>query len=278
MPRDELRDKAVELRVRERELVAQLETLTIELTHNRAEQERVKAMLLTDAKTAMRLQSVTSPRTARAILAQLSEFTEQEACTELGWKPAQFRKLRDLMACEKPPALVDGGRALGHKMYRYEGPAIEIDPEAERLAVELETVRAWAVTQTTAFTPGQAAAATSVARSSARNALTQLEAMGVLVNEGPTPDMPMFSVAGVKAPDVVAASQDTAALTRCSSKIPAIQALLDAAYDAGADVTESDEHFAIEVADRGRVVTSKKMIRGEFMQDKARLRRMGLKV
>lgn len=273
-----LRDRMIELRARERELEDLAAATSAELAHNRAEQERTKRLLITDAQAGMRLKSVSTKETARATVARMGTFTFGELQSELGWEKARVKKLMDAMACEKPPAVVPDGRAMGKALFRYTGPAIaEPDPLDQRDRAALEAISDWVRKQTTTFTPGEAAAACETTRTSALRALRALQSAGALVDESPTTDHPVFRREDVDVPDVALAPLPKVA--EVLSKVPQINELLVAARDAGCEVTSSNGHHAVEFLDGRRVlIPAKPQGRAQMMNDKARLRRMGVNV
>lgn len=275
---DSLREQVLELRIRERELTEQKTAIDSELETNRAEQARLKALLISEAKTTMRL--VTAKESARGTLARLEVFTLSEAIAELGWDKPRVKKLIDAMMCEKPPAVTPDGKLGTKPVYKYTGPPIELtDPIEEREAAALEAVRDWIVTQTTVFTPGEAAAAIGLPRATTLRALRALQQTGALVDEGPTLDMPMFRRTDVEAPDVAI---DRPALEAVEdkefSKIPQVQELLAAADRAGCAIEASNGHFAIEALDGRRVIVDAVPNRKSLLEGKARLRRIGVNV
>lgn len=278
---DDMRNRQLELRVRERELIEAIEQANAELQANRAEQERIKQQIITDAQTSMRLKSVSSPQAARAVIARLGGFTMSEAVAELGWERAKVKKLLDAMLCEKPPAVVPEGKVGKRPFFRYVGPEIEAeDPAAEREAAALEAVRDWAIDQQGVFSPGQCAAAVDLPRATVMRALRALTDAGMLVDEGPTVDKPLFRLASTQAPDVALDRPELSVVSESEplSKIPAIQKMLEAAQQAGAKIDSSNGHFTIETLDGRRVHIRSKPNRQTLLEDRAKLRRVGITV
>lgn len=275
---EEQRTEMLELRVAERELVAQIEEMTAKLQANRARQARLKAILVTRAKASIGLQSVSSEAAARAAIAKMSTFTRSEAAAELGWPQAKTTKfLKKLIAGQ---ILEQIGKIGADPRFHYTGPVIEHDPEAERKAqreaAALVAVRDWALEHRLPFTPSQAAAGADVPRPTALRALRVLQEAGVLADEGPTEDMPLFVIAGSQP---VALPEVTVDIQRVSSKIPAIQELLDAAYAASCDVAGANGHFAVTSMDGERVIIdAQPKGRERLLADKAKLRRIGVNV
>lgn len=278
---DTLRERLVELRVDERELVEQLDAIQAKLTANRDEQTRTKHLLVTDAKTSLRLQSVTSKESARGTIARLGGFTMSEAIAELGWERPRVKKLLDAMMCEKPPTVVQDGKVGTRPFFRYAGPPIEqADPVAERERAALEAIREWVIGQSTTFTPAECAAACDTTRVTALRALRSLQELGAVVDEGPTQDMPIFRVWTDEIPDVAI---NPPALTVVEaeplSKIPQINELLVAAQNAGCEIVPANGHFAIEALDGTRVIIdAKPKGRTRLLADKAKLRKLGVPV
>lgn len=274
-----LRDRMLDLRAAHREMTEQVKDLTARLAENETEQARVKAMLQAEAKSEIG-GVATSTLSARNTIAQMGTFTMSEAIAKLGWERPRVKKLLDAMMCEKPPAVVPAGRAFGQAVFKYAGePVQQLDPVAEREAAALEKVREWAIAQTSAFTPGEAAAACGMPRASALRALRALQQTGAIDDEGPTQDMPIFRVHGVEIPDVVIAPALTLVDAEQLSKVPEINAILVAARDAGCDVTSSNGHHAIEFLDGDRVIIPAKPRGAQRMrEDKAKLRSRGVNV
>lgn len=276
---DDLRERQLELRVRERELVRQIEDATAELEANRSEQARVKHLLVTDAQTSLRLTSVSSPKTARATIAKLGGFTMSEAIAELGWDRPKVKKLLDAMLCEKPPAVVQDGKVGTKPFYRYVGPAITAeDPLEQRERAAVDAVREWVLGQTSTFTPGQGAHGVDLPRATVLRALRKLADVGLLADESPSQDMPLFRLASTQAPDVAIPDLAVVEQVKVRSEIPAIQKLLEAAETAGCHIEAANGHFAIEAMDGRRVIIRSKPNRQSLLEDRAKLRRIGITV
>lgn len=282
---DDLRDRLFGLRVRERELRERQAEIERELGENLPEQERLRQLLVTDAQTSLRLKSTASKESARGTIARIGSaggFTLGEAATELGWEKPRVKKLLDAMACEVPPTIVSAGHYRRAPMFKYTGPPIsEADPMAERQAAATEKVRDWILTQNTTFTPAECAAACDITRTDALRALRALQTLDVVGDEGPTQDMPLFVRTGVDAPDIAVDRPAIAAAPTSEplSKIPVIQALIDACDRAHAEVYASNGHFSVETLDgRRAIIPGKPGSRNEMLQAKARLRRIGIQV
>lgn len=278
-----LRDRLLALRHRERELEETARATAAELEDNRAEQGRVKHLLTTDTKTAVRLPT-SGPRAGRRVLAQLGVFTLPLAQTRLGWSRKELKTLIDAMECESPPALERLERFEGKQMFRYVGPTIDSDPEVDRAEAEYESLKAWALSQTTTFTPAQGAAACDTSKTAALRAFRQLQEGGALVDRGPTQDMPLFAVTGVDVPDpaqppIAVVKEDNGDEPPEFSKIPQIQELLAAAHIAGLQVTTTGRHHAVEALDGQRVVFDiKPQGREAMLALRGKIRRMGVKL
>lgn len=279
--REVRRDRILELRVQERDLVQAIDSLTEQLKANRAEQAQQNALLLKEAKRELRGPPVVTSSAGRSTLAKLRVFTIGNATARLGWKRADVKKLVEVMLCEQPPSLEDVGPFEGSRAYRYIGPPIAHDPVAEQSAVEFEKMKEWALSKSVAFTPGECGAACGVTRAVALRALLHLAQLGVLVDDSPTADMPIFVVPDKEAPDVpsppalqiVPPPQE-----RVFSRVPEIQQMLAAAHAAGLEVTETGKTFAIE-GPTGRVlIPSLPQGRKEMLDARASIRRMGAKL
>jgi hypothetical protein len=276
---EDRRTELLELRVAERELVAQIEKATATLQANRARQARLKALLVSSAKTSIGLQSVSTEGAARAAIAKMGTFTRSEAMAELGWPQAKTtRFLKKLIGGQ---ILEPKGKIGGEPRYHYTGPQVEYDPEAERKAAReaaaLVAVRDWALSHKLPFTPSQAAAGADVPRPTALRQLRALQAAGVLDDQGPTEDMPLFVVAGSE--PVALPEAKPVEVHRVTSKIPATQELLDAAYAANCDVAGGNGHIAITSLDGDRVIiAATPQGRERLLADKAKLRRIGVDV
>lgn len=276
-----LRDRLLALRHRARELEEAMTAATKELDENLAEQKRVKHLLVTDVKTNAPLPT-TGAQAGRRVLSQLGTFTLPLAQSRLGWKRSEVKVLVDAMECEVPPSLERLGKFEGQQMFRYTGPPIASDPETDRAEAEYESLKAWALSRTTTFTPAQAAAACDTSRAAALRALRQLQEAGSLTDRGPTQDMPLFVVTGIDVPDpgrpptlTIVESEEP----REFSKIPQIQELLAAADAAGLTVTSTDRHHAVEALDGDRVVFDvKPQGREAMLALRGRIRRMGAKL
>lgn len=271
-----LRDRLLALRHRERELEETMHNATTELEENRAEQQRAKHLLVTDVKTNVRLPT-TGPRAGRRVLSQLGTFTIPLAQSRLGWKRQELTALMDAMECETPPTLERLGRFERQQVFRYVGPPIASDPEVDRADAEYESLKAWALSQTTTFTPAQGAAACETSKTTALRAFRQLGESGALTDRGPTRDRPIFAVTGIDVPTTPPALtvvQDDDPPT--FSKIPQIQELLVAADAAGLQVTTTDRHHAVEALDGDRVVFDiKPQGREAMLALRGKIRRMG---
>lgn len=275
-----LRDRLLALRHRERELEETASATAAELKENHAEQERVKHLLVSDVKTNVRVPT-TGPRAGRRVLSQLGTFTMPLAQRRLGWSRAELKTLMDAMECEMPPSLERLGKFESQQMFRYIGPPISSDPEVERAEAEYESLKAWALSQTSTFTPAQGAAACDTSKSAALRAFRQLQDGGSLTDRGPTTDMPIFAVTGVDVPDpaqppavtVVADAEPTV-----FSKIPQIQELLAAADAAGLQITTTDRHHAVESLDDRVVFDVKPQSREKMLALRGKIRRMGAKL
>lgn len=280
---DKLRDEQLELRVRERELLEQEQEIKVELSANRQRQAQVKSLLVTDSRTSMRLKSVSTHAGARRTLARMGAFTMSEVEAELGWDRTRVKKLLDVMLCEKPPVLKHDGRVMHRPFFRYIGPEPvgDDDPVVDRDLEAIEALREWLVTRDASginrtFTPAQVANAIDVPRATALRACRSLVDAGMLVDEGPTSDMPIFAMAGV---DVTIDEVAPVQAEKPSSQIPQIQELLTAAYEAMCDVSESNGHFSVETLDGRTILIPKKPSgREQTLQVKGRLRRAGVKV
>lgn len=281
-----LRDEQVELRAEQRELERELQEVTDRIAANHARQAQIKNLLLETARVTTRI-PVTTPRQARRILSRMGgPFTESEAIAKLGWTRSKVRELFGLMLIEKPPALTQSGRAMGHLLYRYTGPEIPDDPGADRQAAAVEAVGEWATLLElgTIVTPGQAAAAASVERVDAGVALAALVESGVLEDVSAATDRPMFrrTGAGVKTltigPAPAKGKGKHRGPSRPSSKVPAIDELLAAADRAGWSIEESVAHFAIEALGGDRRLVKAKFEGGDaYRHHKAWMRRHGAK-
>lgn len=279
--REVRRDRILELRVQERDLVQTIDGLTEQLKINRAEQAQENALLLKEAKQELRVPPVVTSSAGRSTLAKLKVFTIGNATARLGWKRADVKKLVEVMLCEQPPSLEDVGPFEGSRAYRYIGPPIAHDPVAEQSAVEFEKIKEWALSRSVAFTPGECGAACGVTRAVALRALRHLVELGALTDDSPTEDMPIFVVVNAKAPEVPAppALQIVPPpQARVFSRVPEIQTMLAAADAAGLEVTETGQTFAIE-GPTGRVlIPARPQGRAQMLEAKASIRRMGAKL
>lgn len=275
-----LRDRMLDLRAAHREMTETVKDLTARLAENEVEQARVKAMLHAEAKSEIG-GVASSTLSARNTIAQMGTFTMSEAIANLGWDRPRVKKLLDAMMCEKPPVVISAGRAFGQAVFKYAGePVQQLDPVAEREAAALEKVREWAIAQTSAFTPGEAAAACGMPRASALRALRALQQTGAIDDEGPTQDMPIFRVHGVEIPEVTITAPALSIVdAEQLSKVPEINTILVAAREAGCDITSSNGHHAIEFLDGERVIIPAKPRGAQRMrEDKAKLRSRGVNV
>lgn len=281
-----LRDQMLTLRHRERELEDELSgvtrRITLELEENRSEQRRIKHLLVTDVKANVRLKT-TGPRAGRRVLSQLGTFTFGFARARLGWDDAELKQLIDVMECEKPPTIERTGRFGGQQVFQYVGPPIEEDTEADKAEAEFLDLRTWALSQTTAFTPAQAAAACETSRSSALRALRRLQEAGVLIDKGPTQDTPIFTVAGVDVPNPAAPPPVLKVVEdeppKVYSKIPQVQELLAAAAASGLAVDTTGRHHSVENLEGERVVfETKPPTREAMLALRGKIRRMGAKL
>jgi hypothetical protein len=277
--KERLRGLMVELRAAERDLVADQERIALELADNRAKQREITQQLVTSPETTLRLPAVSSPQRARAILARLRVFTVGQAQTRVGWERAKLMTLFEKMLSEKPPTLEKAGRYEGQPTYRYVGPPIEVEPVAEPVATEYETIREWALKRKTKFSPGEAAAACGATRTATLDALRRLEKVGALVDKGPTWDHPLFAVAdaGVPAGLEVVQLKAEEPEQEVWSRVPQIQEMLEAAHAAGLDITPTDDHFAVsDLEGRTVIVPATPKGRERMVRDRAALRRMGV--
>lgn len=283
-----LRDQMLTLRHRERELEEELAAttrrITAELEHNRSEQRRIKHLLVTDVKSRGRLKT-SGPRAGRRVLSQLGSFTFGFARGRLGWEDDELKQLIEVMECEKPPSIERAGKYNRQQVYRYVGPPIEEDAEADKAEAEFQDLRTWALSQTTAFTPAQGAAACETARSTALRAFRRLQEAGALIDKGPTQDTPIFSVAGVDVPDFATppalkvVEDPEPAKPEVYSKIPQVQELLAAAAASGLTVTTTGRHHSVENLEGERVVfETKPPSREAMLALRGRIRRMGAKL
>lgn len=278
--KDPLRDQVLALRQREREIRDEQAALSAELEHNESEQRRLKHLLVTDAQTHVRLPTST-PRSARRLLYEMDTWTIGFAAKKLGWTEKQLKELVKIMECEKPPALERVGRYGGQITFKYTGPPIEDDPQAEQAAAQYEALRQWALMQTTTFTPAQGAAVCDTKKSVALQAFRLLQEAGALEDRGPTQDMPIFAVVGIDAPELtppmLTVVQDDE--PKVWSKIPQVQEVLAACHKGDLAISGTDKHWAVENLDGTRVVFDKKPPnREEMLQLRGRLRRMGAKL
>lgn len=277
---ERLRTEVLELRVRERELVADLEELGAELEANRDRQGQLKALLVNAGKADLRLQSVGSDISAQAAMARMGAFTKSEAIAELGWESRKTTALIKRLVAGK--VLEPIGRIGTDPRFRYVGPIVEEpDPEVEaqkqRDQAAFDALQQWALSQTIPFTPSQAAAGADVPRPTALRILRVLQESGALTDEGPTDDMPLFAVAG-SAP-VSTPPPQKIEVQRVTSKIPAISEMIEAAYAASCDVSEANGHLAVTAMDGQRaIIDSVPKGRSGVLRDKAKLRRIGVNV
>lgn len=271
----------VDLRARAKEIERLRLELDAELQDNVTEQERVQKLLVDNAKVSMRLKSVQSKETARGTLARLGLFTMSEATAELGWDAPRVRKLIEAMACEKPPAMKTAGKLGTKPMWEYVGPPIDeiADTAAEKEAAALEAVQEWVTTQNTTFSPAICATAIDLPRATTLRALRALQGVGAVVDEGPTLDMPIFRRTGLEL-DVAIDRPRVAPVVeqKVWSKIPHVQELCVAADNAGCSVDQSNGHLSIETLDGRRVHIEATPNRRQLLEDKARLRRIGVNV
>lgn len=273
---EQLRDEQIELRERERELVQQVEDAQRELSHIRARLAHIKNLLVQAGRARTRVPA-SGPRSARRMLARMETFTVAEAMSRLGWNRQQVDGLFKLMLSEVPPALARGSRHGGYGVkYSYTGP--EIDPEGEGQDRALDAVHAWLsdVAPGVRVTPGSAAVGAGISRAHAQEALQRLAKTDMLTDLSPSADRPMFERAGTGQPMIVPELPPAQEAKAPASKIPSIQAMLDAANAADFGVTESTKHFAIEAPGGDRLIISTKYEgREKELKDRAWLRSHG---
>lgn len=267
------------------ELEQEREELEQRREANRAEQTRVAQMLTNEVRAEFRLPPTISTPAARATLARLRAFTVTSAMAALGWKRKQVKDLIDAMECEVPPTIERLDNFEGQRVYRIlaneeeeQEEEVERQEEVERDATSYERMLHWVRRQRGTFSPGQCAAANDVSRLEAIRALHHMADAGIVDDQGPTEDMPIFTVVDAEVPEPPPPPPPAEPEVKRHSKIPEIQAMLEAAEKAGLAVTSTNEHHVVEGPDGRVVIPDKVTNRKQVLQDKARIRRMGAKL
>lgn len=254
----ELRERVVTLTATERELTEEAARIEGELARVRDELVLTKQQLTDEAKQAMKLEKLPT-HAARDAVIRLQGFVMNTLEVELGGDKKRAQAIVNAMLCEKPPTLKES-RLGSRKFFEYIGPPPRpsrdrSEIEAERRATAAIRLRDWAVEQEDVFTPGQAAAAVEMPRQDAYDGLMSLVDQGILTNESPTPDMPMFGYSSAPVADL-AAERDARARREAAAAAPrtegaepvagtgrklkvtnkALQSLIDALHKIGATV------------------------------------------
>lgn len=296
---EDLRQRVVDLTAQEKGLLEEQQVLQGQLADLRAKLEHVKATLIEEAKRDTRLRHM--QESARATVIRLHMFTDSELVAELGDK-TRAKKILAAMLCEKPP-LLKIGRLGTRKLYEYVGeikqvPRDAIELERDRVANALERLRDWVVNQEGVFTPAQAAFAAEVDRTQALQSLRALADLGIVSDQSPAADRPMFAYNSATVSDLAAQRDAKTARQRAASVAVAgeqeiagtgkkisvsnkeLQALINAALKAGATVSHAaNGHFAVEYEGMRRVlISSTPRNARSVMNDRARLRKAGIAV
>lgn len=310
---EDLRQRVSALADRERSIVERLRanaaerqrlreeetTLAAELARVQADHALAKENLIEEAKRDTRLRFMPD-EAPRHVIARLGTFVMGELVAELDGDKKKAKRVVDALLAGKPPLLtVD--RLGRQKLYTYAGPPPEPKPadaatEARRQrAKALERVRDWVVMQADVFTPAQAAFAAELDRDEALELLRKLADTGVVSDESPTADMPLFRYDATPVADL-AAQRDakrqreqqvrerstpvagTGRGLRAGNKD--VQGLIDAAIAAGASVTRAgSDHFAVEYPGAGRVIiASTPSSQRTIHRDRAKLRSAGIAI